>query len=304
MRGIVGACIAAAALVALASASCSGPGAVSDLYVLEELEAASAVDDPGERVERLRIFLANNPGHPWRTIAVRRVYETTAGELGDPAGAAAYVDGVLAGETDPGIRGRILYRRFAWLWKADRAGAVAEATRLVDSAETDFRLFLYLGYYCAGEEDLSELTERLLAASLARANDEADRRIVLGAYGEFLAERGREREAEAVLRQAGGSAASEPLGRILLLRGEREAAIDAFVLAAAGMPGARKRVSLDSLYAAVYPGRGDLDERLLAARIVDGPVLDPVEFVDIDGGRHWLGGRRDGAQVVVAWSPT
>lgn len=294
----------AAALLGSAVASCNGTGTTPDLFVLEELETASAVEDPAGRVERLETFLAGNGTHHWRTLAVRRIYETMAGELGDRDGAEAFLKSFLAGETDPGVRGRVLYRRFAWLWRNDPERARAEAIDLLDADERDFRLFLYLGWYLSGPDEPPGPAERLFRAALERATHEMDRRIVLGALGEFLAGRGRSEEAIPLLREAGGADAAETLGRLLLDRGEREEAIDLFVIAAAGVPASRARTKLDSLYTVVHPGRDDLEDRIMARRIVDGPPLAPAAFDDLDGRRRRLGGRGETAQVIVAWSPT
>ena len=59
----------------------------SALYILEELEAASAVKDPAERVERLSIFIGNHPDHPYRFLAYSAgVRDARHGDEGRGAG--------------------------------------------------------------------------------------------------------------------------------------------------------------------------------------------------------------------------
>lgn len=289
---------------------CTERGFSSDLYVLEELETASQVSDPEERVERLAIFTGNHPQHPYRVIGYRRLFEALAGDIGDRERAAAYFDEVLASEHDPRVRGKLWYGRFVFLWESDRAEAVELAEQLCNGTERYYRLFFYCALYLMGEEGQADLAERCFVRSVDLAPAGRERAQVLGEYGAFLEESGRTDEALELLLEATSYAfANESLGRILWRRGEREAALDTYLRLVACVPGARKRIGLDSLYAIVYPGGGEtsgrtVDERIMALRMAAEITLPGADFVDIEGRGCRLDGFRGAPLVLIAFNPT
>jgi tetratricopeptide (TPR) repeat protein len=297
---IVGAALALAALPC-----CTGHTDFSDLYVLEEYEAASAVHDPGERVERLVIFTKNHAAHPYRVHGYRRVFETIASDLVERERAFRYLDDVLAAERDPKVRGDLYYSRFAFLWGADRASAVSLAGELCEGPEVYYRLFFYLALYLMEDGEQAALAERCFERSIHLAPAGPERAQVMGEYGAFLDGEGRTDEALELLGEATGYGfAYEPLGRILWERGERGKAIEAYIRLAALVPEARRRNSIDSLYALVRPGAADLDERIMARRVFEGDVIPDMEFSDIEGKRFSLGDYRGSPLVLIAFSPT
>jgi tetratricopeptide (TPR) repeat protein len=298
-------CLVIAAAACAALPSCTGRGSTSDLHVLEELEAASNVQDPGERVERLMIFTRNHPAHPYRVQGHQRIFETIAGDLADPRRASDYMDGVLASEREERIRGDLWYRRFAYLWDADRARAVSLARELCDGEERYYRLFFYLALYLMEEQQQAGLAERCFTRSIELAPPGEEHAQVLGEYGVFLEGRGRTDEALAALRKATSYGfANETLGNILWERNEREEAIEAFVRLAALVPGAADRVGVDSLYSIVHPGGEDFHERIMDYRVGDGGLVPDEEFVDIEGRRYALHDYRGSPLVLIAFSPT
>jgi len=98
--------------------------------------------------------------------------------------------------------------------------------------------------------------------------------------------------------------ANAPAGRRLWEEERREEALERYIYLAAGAPGYRKYIKLDSLYAIVYPEANDLETRIAAHRIVDGMQIPDREFVDIRGMRHSIYGYRGAKMVITAFSPT
>ncbi len=98
----------ALAVLALLAGGCARREGTSALFILEELEAASAVKDPSERVERLSIFIGNHPDHPYRFVAYSRMLETLGTEMKDEAGMEARLAEALAEERDFVARGELL----------------------------------------------------------------------------------------------------------------------------------------------------------------------------------------------------
>jgi hypothetical protein len=124
-------------------------------------------------------------------------------------------------------------------------------------------------------------------------------------YAEFLERNGREKEAQRVLELASSyTFANEPLGRKLWDEGRHEEALEKYIRLAAGAPGYRKYIKLDSLYATVHSEPNDLESRIAALRIVTGTPVTDREFVDIRGMRHSISGLSGSKVVITAFSPT
>ncbi len=277
----------------------------SDLYVLEELEAASEGTNPEKRVERLMIFTANHPDHPYRVLGHRRVFETLASEIGDRERASAYLDEVLASERQDRVRGDLLYGKFSFLWGVDRESAVALAEDLVTGTEKYYRMYFYLALYLMEDETQAGLAERCFLKAAELAPPGAEKEQVLGEYGVFLEAEGRTDEALEVLAKAAAYGyANEVLGRMLWERGEREAAIEAYLRFAAMVPAARGKINLDSLYAIVHADAGNLTGEIMMRRIFDGGLLPDEDFVDIEGRQFNLGDYRGSPLVLFVFSPT
>ena len=156
--------IAAFLASAVVAVSCGKHEGVSPLFVLEELEAASAVKDSIERVERLRIFIDNHHDHIFRGVAYERAFETMAERLGDDEGAMRFLGESLALEDDPAMRGSLQLLKFRHLFERDRAAALRFADTL-QAAERSPRLFMMIGYYCMEEPaDPTRATRNFLRA--------------------------------------------------------------------------------------------------------------------------------------------
>ena len=300
---IIGAAVAAAIAAALPRCARS-PGA-SDLYVLEELEAASNISDPADRVRRLEIFVRNHPGHPYRVEAWQKMLDAMAEGPGDSRQALERFDGALAGERDPALRGRMLFSKFQFLWEADSLSAVDLARRTAAGNDTDFRLLMYMAYYLMEAEGQEETAEAVFRRLIDVTSDPLRLAHARTIYAEFLEGRGREEEAYEQYRLASPYPfAEEKIAGRLWERGERGAAIDAWIEVLAGLPGASSHVNLDSLYAIASPGASDLAERIAAARIAGDEMLPDRSFVDIRGRRHSIAGYGGRKLVIVAFSPT
>ena len=113
-------------------------------------------------------FPSGHPDHPARSIAYGRVLEAKVKDLGETDEAMSWFEGVMEKETDPFIRGDLLYRKFALLWEEDREGAIALAGEIAGGTEKDYRLHLYLGYYLMGEEQHRELADRVISEIAGR----------------------------------------------------------------------------------------------------------------------------------------
>ncbi len=284
---------------------CFDGGEYSALYVLEELEAASAISDPDARLERLNIFIGNNSEHVYRLIGYRRAFKTIAEDLGDLQRAEKYLDDALARERDYIIRGDIYYREFAYLWEADSERAVSLAGSLLDSDERYFRLFLYMGYYLSEDEKQGGLAENCFLRAIDLASNPFERYHAMAVLGEHLRKVGRDKEAFDILEQAVDYPyANEPLGRILWERGEREKALEAYIRYTAGVPEGRGDLALDSLYALVYPGSSGLDAEIIKRRITDEGPLGDQDFVDLEGRKYRLSDYLGTKLVVNIWNPT
>jgi len=277
----------------------------SDLYLLEELETARSVEDADKRIERLEIFAANNPGHPYRAMAYESIMETKAVDKGDLDGALAYFDGLMEKEKDPAIRGKLLFAKFEYFWETDSLRSVELAREVLDSGESDFRLLMYMCYYLMGAEGQEEVADEVFRRLIETVPDEHRKDHARTVYAEFLEAQGRDEEEAAILELASSyTFANEPLGRMLWEEGKQEEALDRYIFLAAGAPGYRKYIKLDSLYATVHPEPNDLDSKIAALRVIDGPKIPDREFVDIRGMRHSISGYRGTKLVITAFSPT
>jgi tetratricopeptide (TPR) repeat protein len=297
--------ISLAAVVLSFLPGCTEKSSHSDLYVLEELEAASRGTDPEKRVERLMIFTGNHPDHPYRVLGHRRVFEALALESGDIERASAYLDKVLSSERQDRVRGDLLYGKFSLLWGVDRESAVALAEDLVTGTEKYYRMYFYLALYLMEDETQGGLAERCFLKAAELAPHGAEKAQVLGEYGMFLEAGGRTDEALEVLAKAAAYGyANEVLGQILWERGEHEAAIEAYLRFAAVVPAARGKINLDSLYAVVHAGAGNLSDEIMTRRIFDGELLPDEDFVDIEGRQFNLGDYRGSPLALFVFSPT
>jgi tetratricopeptide (TPR) repeat protein len=295
---------AALLAAALAALSCGKREGTSPLFVLEELEAASAVKDSLDRLARLEIFIRNNRSHIYRGVAYERVFETMAERLGDAGGAMRFLRESLSDEEDPAMRGALQLLKFRYLFGTDRAAALAFADTLAAS-ERSPRLFMMMGYYCMDPSvDPARATALFLrAADLSRGDHERSQAYAMA--GAMLEERGERGEAKRYLSMAAGNPeADRALGEILWAEGKREEAIDLLVACVARMPGTRAAVKLDSLHALVRSGTRDLDERIMAVRVGDEGLLPEASFVDLEGRRHDLATLRGTKLVIYALSPT
>lgn len=300
--------VLAAVLAACILPSCSGEkesADTSDLYLLEELEAARAVEDADKRIERLEIFAGLHPDHPYRSLAYESIMETMAVEKGDVEGALAYFDGLMEIENNPSIRGKLLFAKFEYFWEADSLQSVALAQEVIDSGETDFRLLMYMGYYLMGAEGQEEVADAVFTRLIEVTRDEHRKNHARTIYAEFLEAQGREEEAFAELELASSyTFANATLGRIFWDEGKQEEALERYIYLAAGAPGYRKYIKLDSLYAVVNSEPNDLEVKIAALRIVNGPQVPDRAFVDIRGMRHSIAGYRGTKLVITAFSPT
>jgi hypothetical protein len=228
-----------------------------------------------------------------------------AADKGDIEGARAFYDKVMETEGDPAVRGQLLFAKFAYFWGTDSLESVEIAREALGSDERDFRTLMYMAYYLMGAEGQEGIADSIFRHLIDVTRDELKKNHARTVYGEFLEKDNRGEEALEVLGKASAyTFANEPLGRIMWEKGEREKALDSYIRLAAGAPGYRKYIGLDSLYATVHPEPNDLDKRIAAARIFDGRLLPDREFVDIHGARHSIEGYRGGKMVILAFSPT
>ncbi len=307
MRKII---LLAAAAVFLAGVfpSCSGETGstgTSDLYLLEELETARSVEDADKRLERLEIFTANHSAHPYRSLAYENILKTMAVDRDDVEGALAYFDGLMEKEKDPAIRGKLLFARFEIFWEVDSLRSVAFAKEVLESGEKDFRLLMYMAYYLMGAKGQEEIADAVFMRLIEVTDDEHRKNHARTIYAEFLEDGGREEEAAEVLELASSyTFANAPIGRRLWEEDRREEALERYIFLAAGAPGYRKYIKLDSLYSVVYPSSNNLESKIAALRIVDGPQIPDREFVDIRGMRHSIYEYRGSKVVITDFSPT
>ncbi|MCK4548997.1 MAG: hypothetical protein KAU49_02470 [Candidatus Krumholzibacteria bacterium] len=288
--------------------SCSGERdatGTSDLYLLEELETARSVEDVDKRIERLGIFAGLNPAHPYRVLAFESIMETKAVDKGDVEGALAYFDELMETENDPAIRGKLLFAKFEYFWEVDSLRSVALAEDVLKSGETDFRLLMYMGYYLMSAEGQEKVADAVFSRLIEVTHDKHKKNHARTIYAEFLEAGGREEKSAELLELASSYIlANAPLGRRLWKEEKHEEALEKFIYLAAGAPGYRKYIKLDSLYAIVHPEPNDLEARIAALRVVEGTQVPDREFVDIRGMRHSISGYSGKKLVIAAFSPT
>lgn len=291
-------------VIALLAGGCGRREGTSALFILEELEAASAVKDPSERVERLSIFIGNHPDQPYRFVAYGRMLETLGTEMKDEAGMEACLAEALRVETDAAARGELLLGKFIHLMEKGNAAAAAFADSLIPT-ERSPRLFLIMGYYLMDPKADRDLAVKCFLRSADLSTGQYEKAQAIAMAGAVLEEQGKRDEAKRYLAMADGNPEADLLmGKLLWEEGNRKGAIDAYVACAARMPGARAEVRLDSLYALVDPGAKDLDELIMARRIGDeGPMPEGI-FVDLDGKSYDLSKLKGTKIVLYALSPT
>ncbi len=284
---------------------CSHSGREADIFVMEELEAAVSTSDPEKRVERLKIFVDNHPGHFCRVRAYGEIFDTLAGDLGHLDEAREYFDSVLATESEPRVRGRLYYKEFSHLWNADSLSAAGLAESLLAGDESDFRLFVYMGMYLGGGGQ-DKISARMFEKALENAQNSFQRSFAGMLYGELLAGRNKDDRAVEILSKSRDNVFSHRyLGDILWKRGEREKALSSYINLAAGVPGARDDVKLDSLFVLEHPeGCSLLDSLILEKRTGYKKLFQPREFYDASGRKHDLTEYRGSRLVIGAWSPT
>lgn len=300
--------LAALVFSSLLLTSCSEKSEVSVLYILEELEVASSIENPEERIERLEIFIGNHPDNRYRIVAYNKIFETRAAELDDYDRALGYFNDVMKRESDPYVRGMLNYAKFAHLWKKDREQAISLVGELVKGPESYYRLFLYISYYLVWDEDYerhSDLARGTLSKAVDVAASDAERNQALSILGGLEQKLGNSEKALELLEPLAGTySADESLGDILWERGDREQALEAYIRLVAVVPGAREEKSIDSLYALVYPDGPAFDDRIWEKRIIDGGELAPQSFVDIEGKSYDLERLKGTRLVVNIWQPT
>jgi tetratricopeptide (TPR) repeat protein len=294
----------AAVVLAFLAGGCGEREATSALYVLEELEAASAVKDPAAKVERLKIFIGNHRDSQYRFIAYSRAFEALASEKKDEAAAERFLADALAKESDPSARGELLLAKFGFLVEQSTERVIAFADTLL-ATERSPRLFLYMGYYIMDPKSNPDLAAKCFLKSADLAAQPYTKSNAIAMVGAVFEQQGRNDEAKQYLSMAAGNPEADGLlAKILWGEGKREEAIDLYVRCAARMPGALQSEKIDSLYALVHPGASDLHDRIMALRIIDEGPLPSGTFVDLDGKVHDLANRGRAKVVLYALSPT
>jgi hypothetical protein len=291
-------------LLALLAGGCAKREAPSALYVLEELEAASAVKDPAGKVERLKIFIGNHTDSPYRFIAYRRAFEALSTDLKDETKAYAFLEGALAKETGAQERGELLLSKFEYLMEKNKDGAMLLADSLFQT-ERSPRLFLFMGYDLMDPKADPDRAVKCFLKSADLSVLPFAKAHAISMAGVVLDEQGKKAEAKQYLVMAAGDPdADDLMAKLLWNEGKREEALDLYVRSAAHMPGAREYQKLDSLYALVHPNAKDLDEKIMALRIEDaGPMPEGV-FVDLEGKAYDLSKLKGTKIVIYALSPT
>jgi tetratricopeptide (TPR) repeat protein len=296
--------VAAAAVAALLGAGCGKREAPTALYVLEELEAASAVKDPAGKVDRLAIFIGNHPDHPYRFLAYERSFETLSTEMKNGSKAAEFLASSLAKETDRAARGELLLVQFSNLMENDKTAAIAFADSML-RAELSPRLFLYMGYYLMDPKADPARALKCFLKAADLSEPPYAKAHALAMAGSVLMEQDKYEEAKRYLAMAAGDPeADRSMGGMLWKEGKRDEALDLFIRSVARMPGAREIIRLDSLYAMVHPDAEDLDRRIMSLRIGDeGPMPEGV-FSDLQGREFDLSKFKGTKIVLYALSPT
>jgi tetratricopeptide (TPR) repeat protein len=277
----------------------------SDIYVMEEFEVASSIKIPEKRIERLKIFLNNHPDHMCRKFAYNRIFDTIAEDAGQRKEAMAFLDTTIEAEKDPDIRGTLYYKKFTYLWSVDSTKAANFVTKLLESDEKDFRMFVYMGF------DLDyrgrfELAEEMFRRAMNIGNNPFEKSFAGVLYGEFLSEHGKNDLALKILKESTDNVfAGKQLGKIQWEKGEKKDALESYINLVSGVPEERDEVKLDSLYAIVYPGNvTELDEKILEKRIAHKTLLHGSRLVDTEGKYYNLSDYKGRKLVLSVWSPT
>jgi tetratricopeptide (TPR) repeat protein len=287
------------------AAGCTVRRDTSSLEVLEELEVAASAQDPEQRVTDLEAFVERYAAHRFRIQAYQKILETINEDIGDAERADRYLAEILDRESDPAVRGVLLYRKFGNLFKNDKAAAAQCAANLLASDERYYRIYLYIGYYCYGAEGMEELTEKAFLKAAELAGNDVERGQAYAVLGSFLEMKGARERAIPYLTRAGNNAyATETLGKIYWEDGRKAEAIDSYISYVAAIPAARESVKLDSLYALVYPDDDGLDDKIVERRIIDEGPLPEARFADLGGGTRNLSDYKGKKLVVNVWSPT
>ncbi|MCD6379451.1 tetratricopeptide repeat protein [bacterium] len=277
----------------------------SDLYVMEEFEVASSVAIPAKRIKRLKIFLNNHPDHMCRKSAYNRIFDTIAENAGQREKAIAFLDKSIEEEKDTDIRGTLYYKEFTYLWSVDSTEAVNLATKLLESDEKGFRMFVYLGFDL-GYRGRHKLAEGMFRKAMDVGANPFEKSFAGVLYGEFLSEHGKNDLALKILKESADNVfAGKQLGKILWEKGEKKAAVESYINLVSGVPGERDEVKLDSLYAIVYPGNvTELDEKILEKRISHKTLLHGTRLVDTEGKYYNLSDYKGRKLVLGVWNPT
>jgi tetratricopeptide (TPR) repeat protein len=230
--------------------------------------------------------------------------ETLGADLKDEAGIEKYLAEALAKEKDPAARGELLLSKFIYLVEKDQAAGAAFADSLLRT-ERSPRLFLYMGYYLMDPKADPELALKCFLRAADFSTGRYAKAHANAMAGVVLENQGLREDAKRYLALAAGDPEADMLrGKILWGEGKRSEALDAYIAAAARMPGSRAYTKLDSLYALVNPGAKGLDDTIMARRIGDEGPMPAGVFVDLDGRPHdlaKLGGKK---MVLYALSPT
>lgn len=294
----------ALAALAIVAGACGKQEGTNALFILEELETASAVKDAGERVDRLAIFLGNHPNHPYRFVAYNRMIETLGKDMKDEAGMEKRFAEALVKEREPAARGELFLSKFVYLVEKDVTAAAALADSLLP-IERSPRLFLYMGYYLMDPKADPELALKCFLRSADLATGTYSKAHANAMAASVLEERGLREEAKRYLAAAAGDPEADILlGKILWGEGKRSEALEAYLSGVARMPGARAETKIDSLYALVNPGAAGLDDTIMARRIGDEGPMPGGTFVDLDGRPYDLSKPGGKKMVLYALSPT
>ncbi|MDD4857682.1 MAG: hypothetical protein PHD74_06200, partial [Candidatus Krumholzibacteria bacterium] len=218
----------AATVLALLAWGCGERENTSALYVLEELEAASAVKDPAAKVDRLKIFIGNHLDSPYRFIAFGRAFEALSSEMKDEAAAERFLAGELAKESDPQARGEMLLAKFGFLVERSKERSIAFADTLL-ATERSPRLFLYMGYYLMDPKSDPDLAAKCFLKSAELTVRPFAKSNAIAMAGAVFQQQGKNDEAKRCLSMATGNPdADGMLAKILWGEGKREEAIDLY----------------------------------------------------------------------------
>jgi tetratricopeptide (TPR) repeat protein len=216
-----------------------------------------------------------------------------------------YFDKIMKTERNAEIRGNFYYKKFTYLSDVDSTEAFNLASKLIESDEKGFRLFIYMGLDL-DSRGRNKLAGDMFIKAMDIADNSSEKSFAGMLYGELLSVQGKDDLALKVLEKSEENAfASKYLGKILWEKGERKKAIKTYINLAAGVLGQRGEIKLDSLYAIIYPRNpGELDEKIFEVRIAREKLLNTSRFVDAEGKYYNLSDYKGEKLVISAWSPT